>query len=113
VLVVHLVFILFVLFGGFAVLYKRWFVWLHVPAMAWGAMLSFMGWICPLTPLENSLRRAAGEAGYTGGFVAHYLVPVIYPQTYNRDFAVAAGIVVLILNLAIYAYIVHRVHRRG
>lgn len=112
-MIVHFAFILFVLFGGFSLLYKRWLIWLHIPAMAWGAMLSFMGWLCPLTPLENTLRRAAGEAGYTGGFVAHYLVPVIYPEAYSQDFTVAAGIVVLVLNVAIYSYVFRHIHCRG
>lgn len=112
VLVVHLIFILFVLFGGLLVIYKRWLVWLHVPAMVWGALISFAGWVCPLTPVENSLRRAAGQEGYSGSFVSHYLLPVIYPEGYSRDFAIFAGMVVVVINASVYGYILYRGQRR-
>jgi hypothetical protein len=112
-LVLHFIFILFVLFGGFSVLYKRWLIYLHIPAIVWGALISFYGWVCPLTPLENTLRRAAGEQGYAGGFVAHYLVPIIYPDAYSREFAIIAGTVVVGINIAIYSYLIYHLYRRS
>ena len=108
VLVIHLLFILFAIFGGLLVLRHHWIVWLHLPAMGWAAMISFAGWICPLTPLENALRRAAGEAAYSGGFINRYLTPVIYPEGYTRELAIAAGIAVLVINMLVYGFVIYR-----
>lgn len=101
-LTVHLAFVVFVVAGGVLVL--RWprLAWAHLPAAAWGVLIMFGGWICPLTPLENTFRRLGGEAGYPGGFVEHYLLPVLYPQGITREVQVALGIAVLALNLAVY-----------
>ena len=110
VLVVHFLFILFAIFGGLLLLHHRWIVWLHIPAMGWAAMISFAGWICPLTPLENALRRAAGEEAYSGGFINRYIAPVIYPEGYTREIAVAAGVAVLVINLLIYSFVI--LHKR-
>ena len=106
VLVVHFLFILCAIFGGLLTLHHRWVVWLHIPAMGWAAMISFAGWICPLTPLENALRRAAGEEVYSGGFINRYIVPVIYPEGYTREIAVAAGVAVLVINILIYSFVI-------
>ncbi len=106
VLVMHGLFILFVLVGGLLV--RRWprLAWLHLPAVAWAAWVAWAGWICPLTPLENSLRRAAGEAGYSGGFIDHYLTGAIYPQGLTRGVQVGLGIFVAVLNVVAYALLV-------
>ncbi len=103
VLLVHFGFILFVLLGGLLV--SKWprIAWLHLPAVLWGALIEFSAGICPLTPLENRLRQAAGEGGYSGGFVERYLLPVIYPADLTRDVQLLLGLLVLVLNLAIYA----------
>jgi hypothetical protein len=108
VLVMHLAFILFVVAGGLLVLRSRRVAWLHLPAVAWGALIEFMGWICPLTPLEVWARSQAGETGYTGGFVEHYLLPVVYPEALTRDVQIALGSLVLIVNVCVYAWIVGR-----
>lgn len=102
VLVFHLGFILFAL-GGAALL-PRWprLVLLHVPALAWGTWIELSGGICPLTPLENSLRRSAGEAGYEGGFIAHYLLPVIYPDGLTPATQHVLAAVLLAVNLVLY-----------
>jgi hypothetical protein len=102
VVVLHLAFILFVIFGGLAAL--RWprLAWLHVPAAAWGALIEFGGWICPLTPLENALRERGGEAGYSGGFIDHYVTGLIYPQGLTRTMQFAAGALVLAINALVY-----------
>lgn len=108
VLVMHLAFILFVVAGGLLVLRWRGVAWLHLPAVAWGALIEFMGWICPLTPLEVWARSQAGETGYTGGFIEHYLLPVVYPAALTRDLQIVLGTLVLIVNVLVYAWIVGR-----
>ncbi len=113
VVLLHFAFILFVLLGGLLVL--RWprFAWLHLPAVAWGILIEWAGWICPLTPLENFLRRAAGEAGYTRSFVEHYLLPIIYPGGLTREIQLVLGAFVLLLNLAIYLWVLRRARWRN
>lgn len=103
VVVLHLGFMLFVVLGGLCVL--RWprVVWFHLPAALWGAGIEFLGGICPLTPLENHLRRLGGEAGYAGGFVEHYLLPVLYPDGLTREIQLALGIFVVGFNVVVYA----------
>jgi hypothetical protein len=98
----HLLFILFVLFGGLLVL--RWprLMWVHLPAAAWGVLIEFFGWWCPLTKWENYFLQAAGRAGYSGGFVSHYIMPVIYPAGLTRGMEVVLGAIVLVINLAVY-----------
>jgi len=104
----HFVFVVFVVVGGLLVL--RWpkLAYLHIPAVVYGAAIEFAGWICPLTPLENSLRRQAGEAGYSTGFVEHYLLPVLYPSALTRDIQVLLGVVVIGINLSIYIHVFRR-----
>jgi hypothetical protein len=103
VLVVHFAFIAFVVAGGLLVLWRRTIAYVHLPAVAWGAYTEFTGTICPLTPWEQALRLRAGEAGYTGGFVEHYLLPLIYPAALTPRVQLVLGFVVLALNAAIYA----------
>jgi hypothetical protein len=106
VVAVHFAFVLFVVTGGFLAL--RWprLGFLHVPAAIWGAWIEFTGGICPLTPLENTLRARAGEAGYTGSFIEHYILPVLYPSGLTRTMQLVLGSVVVAINLAIYLYLV-------
>jgi uncharacterized protein DUF2784 len=110
---VHFLFVLFVVLGGLLVL--RWprLAYLHVPAAVWGGWIEFTGRICPLTPLENSLRRSAGEAGYQGGFIEHYILPVLYPSALTRDIQILLGAIVVGLNLAIYTYLLRRKSRKS
>jgi hypothetical protein len=98
----HALFVAFVVAGGLLVL--RWprLAFLHLPAVAWGAWIEFTGTICPLTPLENSLRRAAGEAGYAGGFVEHYVLPALYPAGLTPAMQVAFGLAVVAINALVY-----------
>lgn len=108
VLLLHLGFILFAIFGGALALRWRWMPVVHLPAAAWAVFVELTGRICPLTYLEDILRVRAGQSGYTGGFVEHYLVEVIYPSglTRNVQFVLAAAVVVI--NSAIYAWIAFR-----
>jgi hypothetical protein len=110
--VVHLAFIVFVLGGGLLVLWRGAFAIVHLPAVAWGAWTEFTGTICPLTPLENTLRRAAGEAGYTGGFIEHYMIPLIYPDGLTPRTQIALGIFVVGINAAVYVLVLRRSRRR-
>lgn len=102
VVLVHLGFVLFVVFGALLVLRRPRLAWLHLPAAAWGAAIEFGGWICPLTPLENALRRTAGAAGYSGGFIDHYLARIVYPEGLTREAQIVLGAGVLALNAAFY-----------
>jgi len=110
--VLHLAFILFVIAGGFLVLKWRRIAYIHVPSAVWGAVIEFQGWICPLTPLEQKLRIAAGETGYSGGFIQYYLLPVIYPDALSRDMQFILGSSVVIVNLAIYGWIATCCYRK-
>ncbi|MCK4711136.1 MAG: DUF2784 domain-containing protein, partial [Gammaproteobacteria bacterium] len=80
----------------------RWVAWLHVPVVIWGAIIEFMGWICPLTPIENMLRYSGGSAGYSNSFIEHYLLPVIYPAALTRELQIVLGIMVIVINTLIY-----------
>ena len=101
-LVLHAIFILFVVFGSLLVLWRPGFAWIHVPAALWGILIEFQGWICPLTYLENDLRAIAGTEGYSGGFIDHYLVPLVYPSGLTHHMQIQLGLVVLFINAVIY-----------
>jgi hypothetical protein len=104
VLVAHAAFVAFVVLGGLLVL--RWprLAWVHLPMVAWGAGIEFSGGICPLTPLENHLRALAHQQGYAGGFVEHYLLGLLYPAGLTRNVQLALGLLVLVVNAAVYAW---------
>ena len=105
VVALHLLFVIFVVLGGLLVL--RWprVAWMHLPAAVWGALIEFGGWICPLTPLEKRLRGLAGQAGYPGGFIEHYMLPVLYPAGLTREVQLVLGSAVVILNVVVYWYV--------
>ena len=111
VVVVHALFIVFIVFGSFLAWRWRWVAVLHVPCAVWGVLIEYNGWICPLTPLENSLRMRAGQQGYSGGFVEHYLVPAIYPAGLTPRIQVVLGTAVLVVNVITYAVLVRRLMR--
>jgi hypothetical protein len=112
VLVVHLAFVLFVVLGGLLVLRWPTVAWLHLPAAIWGVLIEYAGWICPLTPLENAFRTRGGEAGYSGGFIQHYIQPLLYPAGLTRSMQVVLGTIALILNLAAYVVVISRMRSR-
>ena len=111
VVLLHLGIVLFIVLGG--LLAWRWpaAAVVHLPFAAWGFAVELAGWVCPLTPLENSLRRLGHEAGYRGGFVEHYLLPVLYPDGLGRDGAAWLAALVLALNFAIYLPLLTRRRR--
>ena len=104
VLVLHLAFVLFVVAGGLLVMKWPALIWLHVPAVAWGAFIEYAGWICPLTPLENELRALAGSATYHADFVEHYLLPLLYPAELTRHTQLILGTIVIGVNVAVYGW---------
>ena len=112
VLLLHLAFIVFVLFGALLVWRWRWVVWLHLPAVVWGVAVEVNGWFCPLTPLEVWLRAQAGGSGYDGSFIEHYLLPVIYPQALTSSVQLLLGLGVLGLNVVLYGRVVWRAYKR-
>jgi hypothetical protein len=106
VVLLHLGFVLFVVFGGLLVLRRGRWAWVHLPAAGWGASVELLGWVCPLTPLEVTLRRAGGEAGYAGGFVEQYFLPLLYPGELTRQDQIFLGSLVVALNLLVYGVVV-------
>lgn len=108
VLVAHLLFVAFAVAGGLLAWRWRWVPWVHLPALAWAATVEFTGWICPLTPLENALRRAGGEAGYAGGFIEHYLLPLLYPEALTRELQWTLGLGLVGFNLVVYCMLLRR-----
>jgi hypothetical protein len=113
VLVVHLLFILAVVFGALTWLWLRWAPWVHLPMAAWGAYVELFGRLCPLTTLENHLLQATGEGGYQGSFVAHYLLAVLYPAGLTRNTQLLLGAGVVAANVVFYAWVWHRRRQRS
>lgn len=111
VLIIHLCFVLFVVLGGLAVL--RWprVAWLHLPTVLWGIYIELSGHVCPLTPLENSLRQRGGEPGYSGGFIEHYLTALLYPEGLSRTVQFVLGAAVIAVNVIIYWRVLKRLHK--
>ena len=108
VVAVHLLFICFVVGGAFLAWRWPWVIWVYLPVAVYGALVEFIGFTCPLTPLENYLRRRAGEAGYRGGFIAHYLLRVIYPRGLTREVQIGLGVLVVVIAVTGCAGYLHR-----
>ena len=105
IVLVHFGFVLFVLFGGGLLLLWKKLVWLHLPCVIWGVAIEFTGWICPLTPYENTLRTQAGLEMYDGDFIMRYIMPILYPEDLTRSVQIVLGLVVLLINIACYYYV--------
>src|ERR671914_1081917 len=112
VVVLHFAFVVFVIFGGLLVLRWAKLAYVHLPVATYGALIELVGWICPLTPLEKRLREQAGLEGYEGGFVEHYILPVLYPSGLNRGVQLMLGALVIGINLVIYGIVIRRRRRR-
>jgi hypothetical protein len=108
VVVLHAAFVAFVVLG--ALLVARWprLAWAHLPAAAWGVLIEFQGWICPLTPLEHSLRRRGGGAAYQGDFIEHYVLPLLYPANLTRPRQIWLGVLAVVINVLLYGYAIRR-----
>jgi hypothetical protein len=111
VVLVHFAFVLFVILGGFLVARRRRVMPFHLAAAIWAALIEFSGWICPLTPLENQLRAKSGSDGYDSDFVAHYILPILYPDGLTRETQITLGAMVIVINLGIYAWVLR--HKTG
>lgn len=111
IVLLHFSFVLFVVGGGLLLYKWPWLAWLHLPAVIWAALLEFNGWVCPLTPLEQQLRSAAGQAGYSGGFVDHYLLALLYPVGLDGNMQVILGSLVVVINVLVYGVLGW--HRKG
>ncbi len=111
VVLFHALFVVFIVLGGLLTWRWRWVAIVHVPCAIWGVLIEYRGWICPLTPLENSLRAKAGQQGYSGGFIEHYVVPAIYPAGLTPRIQLWLGTFVLLINLFAYGVLVRRMLR--
>lgn len=105
VVIIHLTFVLFSVAGALLVIGWRKIFYLHLPAAVWAAWIEFSGKICPLTPLEKWLRIKGGDAGYSGDFVGHYILSILYPSGLTREIQFILGGVVVGVNIIIYGYI--------
>jgi hypothetical protein len=112
VVLLHFLFVLFVVCGGILAIWWPRIIWAHLPAAVWGVLIEFGGWICPLTPIENRLRLAQGKDAYEGDFIAHYILPVLYPEGLTRSHQLVLGGLALSINLVVYALVFSR-HRRS
>jgi hypothetical protein len=113
VLIVHFAFIVFVVFGGALLLLWPRIAWLHVPAVFWATVVELTGWICPLTPLENTLQRSSGGPAYAGDFVGHYLVALIYPEGLTRGTQMLLAVAVIVVNALFYGVLLFRMRERA
>jgi hypothetical protein len=112
VVLIHVAFVVFVIVGGFLAIRWHRLLWVHVPMAIWGVLIEYAGWICPLTPLENSLRSKAGEAPYTGDFINHYLLRALYPAGLTPRVQLVLGSIALAVNLFAYTLFVRSVRAR-
>lgn len=113
VVIIHFLFVAFVLIGGFVAWRWRPVAWVHLPAALWGVAIELGGWVCPLTPLENALRTRAGLAGYSGGFVEHHMLGWLYPAGLTPQKQIVLGVVALLVNLTAYGIFLRRRHVDG
>jgi len=113
VLVLHFAFILFVVAGGLFALRWRTAPLVHLPAALWGVFIEVSGGVCPLTPLENSLRQAAGSSGYSGGFIEHYLLPVVYPEALSHPTQLVLACLIVLSNALVYLSVLRRRRTRN
>ena len=108
IVIIHLAFIIFVAAGALLVMKWNRLAFIHIPAVIWGAIVEYTGWICPLTPWENHFRRLAGDSAYQGDFTGNYILPVIYPGELTRNIQIILGSIVIIINMIIYGIIIYR-----
>jgi len=113
VVLIHLAFAVFAVLGAFLIIWRPWILWLHLPAIFWAIWIEMTGGICPLTPFENWLRIRAGQGGYRGDFVEYYLMPVLYPVGLTRNIQILLGVLVILVNVAIYGYVIFRLKHKA
>ena len=101
--VFHALFVVFAIGGGILVIWRPIVALAHLPAALWAAWVELSGSICPLTPLENAWRRGGGEAGYAGGFIEHYVLPMLYPAGLTAQMQLGLGVGVIAINALLYS----------
>ncbi len=108
VVVLHFSFIAFVIIGGFLAI--RWprIAWVHLPVVAYGALIEFFSLACVLTPLEQWLRVRSGAQGYDTSFTEHYILPLIYPSGLTYRLQLFLGISVIVINLVAYSLVLRK-----
>jgi hypothetical protein len=111
VLLLHLAFILFAVFGALLALHWRWLPLIHLPAAGWAMYVELAGELCPLTTLENYLLQRAGDFGYSDSFIDHYLIPLLYPPGLKPATQNILAGLVLVINLALYGWLLLRLRR--
>jgi hypothetical protein len=111
ILVAHFAFAAFTVLGGMLALRWRPLLWVHLASILWGVVIQWADWTCPLTPLESRLREAGGGAGYTGGFVEHYVSMILYPEGLTAELRYLLGAALIAVNLMVYGYIYSRGRR--
>ena len=94
VVLLHVAFVVFAVMGGLLAVRWQGFIWVHLP-----------GWVCPLTPLENWLRRRGGMGSYSSDFITHYILPALYPEGLTREVQIVLGAFVVLINLLIYGWV--------
>lgn len=112
VVLLHFIYVIFAVAGGMLLIWWPKVIWIHVPSAIWAALISFAGWICPLTYLENWLRIKSGGIGYSTGFIIQYIEPVLYPAGLTYFHQVILGLIVVVLNLIIYTTMFKRRPKR-
>ncbi|MDE0062550.1 MAG: DUF2784 domain-containing protein [Gammaproteobacteria bacterium] len=110
-MVAHLLYIVFVVVGGLIAFRARWILWLHIPAVAWAIYVQYIGRVCPLTTWEKEFRDLAGDAGYDGGFIDHYIIPIIYPPDMTIAMHLVLGTLVILVNGGVYAALIAQARR--
>ena len=105
ILIIHFLFILFVIFGALLLFVEKKIVFIHIPAIIWGSYIELTHSICPLTYLENWLLQKANLTTYSEGFIQYYLVPIVYPTNLTKDIQIYLGISLIVINIVIYAFI--------
>lgn len=108
IFLLHLCFIVFVVFGGLLVLKIPRLAWIHLPMVLWASVVNWIRWVCPLTPVENYLRQLAGQTTYNTGFIQNYLVPIIYPENMSYEAGVYLGLGVFVWNSLLYGYLMYK-----
>lgn len=108
VILVHFAFIVWAVAGGFLVIRWWWVALVHLPAVGWGVLIELYGWVCPLTPLEISLRRERGMEVYDRGFIENYITPLIYPEGLTRELQMELAGGLVLVNIIAYGLAIHK-----
>ena len=113
ILIIHFLFIIFVIFGALLLFVEKKIVFIHIPAIIWGSYIELTHSICPLTYLENWLLQKANLTTYSEGFIQNYLVPIVYPTNLTKDTQIYLGIALIAINIVFYAFIFSKMKEKN